>query len=111
MEQHARRFSGSDRDPDIETSDLGLLGDEAFRTVDGAQSDEPVDPAFQAVIEAGGGVSEGFEQAEAELVDNATNDDPASLRRVLDDAWEPEAEKDRGVYGEADAERSSERTD
>jgi len=111
MEQRPRGFSGSDRDPDIETSDPGLLGDEAFRTVDGAQSDEPVDPAFQAVIEAGGGVSEGFEQAEAQLVDNATDDDPASLRRVLDDAWEPEAEKDGGVYGEADAERSSERTD
>ena len=41
MEQHPRRFSGSDRDPDIETSDLGLLGDEAFRTVDGAQSESP----------------------------------------------------------------------
>lgn len=111
MEQRPRGFPGSDRDPDIETSDLGLLGDEAFRTVDGAQSAEPVDPAFQAVIEAGGGVSEGFEQAEAQLVDNATDDDPASLRRVLDDAWEPESEKDRGVYGEGDAERSSERTD
>jgi hypothetical protein len=30
---------------------------------------------------------------------------------VLDDAWEPEREKDRGVYGEGDAERSSERSD
>ena len=108
MEQRPRGLSGSDRDPDVETSDIGLLGAVAFRTVDGAQSDEPVDPAFQAVIEAGGGVSEGFEQAEAELVDNATDDDPASLRRVLDDAWEAEREQDRGVYGEGDEERSSE---
>ncbi len=111
MEERPGGFSGSDRDPDIETSDIGSLDDEAFRTVDGAQSDEPEDPAFQAVIEAGGGVSEGFEQAEAELVDNATDDDLASLKKVLGDAGEPEEEEDRGVYGEADEEHTSESED
>jgi hypothetical protein len=107
----AELFSGADRDPDVETSDIGSLEDEAFRTVDGAQSDEPEDPAFQAVIEAGGGVSEGFEQAEAQLVDNATDDDLASLKRVLGDAGQPEEDEDQGVYGEADEERSSESAD
>ena len=111
MEGRPRGFSGADRDPDIETSDIGELEDEAFRTVDGAQSDEPADPAFQAVIEAGGGVSEGFEQAEAELVNNATGDDLASLKRVLRDAGEPEKDEDRGVYGEADEEHTSEGED
>ena len=111
MEGRPKGFSGADREPDVETSDIGSLEDEAFRTVDGAQSDEPEDPAFQAVIEAGGGVSEGFEQAEAELVDNATDDDLASLKRVLGDAGEPEEDEDRGVYGEADEERSSESED
>ena len=60
---------------DIEAEDLleepGLevreIDDDEFRTPDGAYSDEPYDPAFQAVIEAGGGVAEGFEQSEAEL--------------------------------------------
>jgi hypothetical protein len=111
MEGRPRGFSREDRDPDIETSDIGELEDEAFRTVDGAQSDEPADPAFQAVIEAGGGVSEGFEQAEAELVDNAADDDPASLDRILDDAGEPEEDEDLAVYGEADEEHTSERDD
>lgn len=111
MEGRPRGFSDADRDPDVETSDIGELEDEAFRTVDGAQSDEPEDPAFQAVIEAGGGVSEGFEQAEAQLVDNASDDDLASLRRVLGDAGEPEEDEDQGVYGEADEVRSSEDED
>jgi hypothetical protein len=111
MEERPKGFSGADRDPDVETSDIGSLDDKAFRTVDGAQSDEPEDPAFQAVIEAGGGVSEGFEQAEAELVDNATDDDLASLKRVMRDAGEPEEDEDQGVYGEADEEHTSERAD
>jgi hypothetical protein len=37
-------------------------------TVDG--DDNATDPAFQAVEEAGGGVSEGFEIAEGQLIDN-----------------------------------------
>ena len=60
------------------------------------------DPAMRPVYEAGGGEAEGFEQAEEELIRNATHDDgrgdPAR------DAFRPEAEADAGnaVYGEAD---------
>lgn len=97
-----------DVDDDLETTSLDALQDEEFRTVDGAYSDEPSDPAFQAVIEAGGGVSEGFEQAEAELVDHALDGELGGTKRILRDAREAEAETDRAVYGEADEERVSE---
>jgi hypothetical protein len=84
------------------------LDDEAFRTVDGAYSDEPLDPAMIPVIEAGGGVAEGFEQSEALLVDNASEGDDDGTSRILADEFDEEAEPDRAVYGEADRERSSE---
>jgi hypothetical protein len=51
------------------------------------------------VEEAGGGVSEGFEQAEAELERAASHEDPAPSPE--DDAFPPEAESD-AEYGEAD---------
>jgi hypothetical protein len=76
--------------------------------VDGAQSDEPVPPEMIPVIEAGGGVAEGFEQSEAELVDNASDPPPDAMDRLLEDAPEAEAEPDRATYGEADHEDSSE---
>ena len=107
-----------DDDPyrDIDPEDLleepGLevreIDDEAFRTADGAYSDEPYDPAMAPVIEAGGGVAEGFEQAEAQLVDHASHGDDEGTDRILDDAFSEEAEPDRGVYGEADEEDVSE---
>jgi hypothetical protein len=84
------------------------LDDDAFRTVDGASSDEPYDPAMAPVIEAGGGVSEGFEQSEAQLVDNASDGPLDGTERILDDAFTAEAEEDEAVYGEADEEDSSE---
>lgn len=88
--------------------ELGLetreLDDDFLRTVDGAQSDEPLDPAMIPVIEAGGGVSEGFEQSEAMLVDNASDGPLDGTDRIMRDAFGIEAEDDRGVYGEADEE-------
>lgn len=80
------------------------LDDDFLRTVDGAQSDEPLDPAMIPVIESGGGVAEGFEQAEAQLVDNASHGPIDGTDRILRDAFGTEAEYDRGVYGEADEE-------
>jgi len=87
------------------------LDPEGFRTVDGAYSDEPSDPAMIAVIEAGGGVAEGFEQSEALLVDHAVEGDLDGTSRLLDDAFPEERESDSAVYGEADQERSSERAE
>jgi hypothetical protein len=61
------------------------LDDEAFRTV-----------------------AEGFEQSEAQLVDNASEGYDDGTDRILRDEFDAEAEPDRAVYGEADRERSSE---
>jgi hypothetical protein len=77
-------------------------------TVDDAYSDEASDPAMAPVIEAGGGVAEGFEQSEALLIDHATSEWDGT-NRILRDAGEAEDEPDKGVYGEADEEHSSER--
>ena len=76
------------------------------QNVEGASSDEAADPAFEAVIEAGGGVAEGYEQSEAALVDHATTHDEDATERVLEDAPPPE-EPHQGEYGEADHVRNA----
>ena len=74
------------------------------RSEDGAGSDEIVPPEMIPVIEAGGGVSEGFELSEAELIENAEDGPLDGTDRILEDAPDTEAEEDRAVYGEADHE-------
>jgi hypothetical protein len=66
------------------------------------------DPAMDPVYQAGGGEQEGFEEAEAELVENATHGDGYADPRS--DAFTPEAESDLSgaVYSEADSLPSSE---
>lgn len=99
-------------DPEDLVEEPGLeareFDDDAFRTVDGAQSDEPSDPAMAPVIEGGGGVAEGFEQSEAALVDHASEGPDDGTDRIVDDAFDAEAEEDRAVYGEPDEEDVSE---
>ncbi len=59
------------------------------------------DPAFEAVEEAGGGESEGFEQAEADLIENAEQGERYESAASGEAA--SEAEEDPGaVFGEAD---------
>jgi hypothetical protein len=82
---------------------------------DGAYGDEgPVDPAMAPVIEAGGGVAEGFEQSEEDLVLHAT-DPYGSTRDILFDAIDEDVEDeddyDEDNFGEADEARSSEADD
>lgn len=57
----------------------------------------------RAVEEAGGGVSEGFEQSEAALIDHASHGDQHGTTCIIHDArYEPE---DAGsTYGEPDTE-------
>lgn len=65
--------------------------------------DEKNDPAMQPVEEAGGGVSEGFEQAEDELIENASHGDGAgNPERDAIDNEDAEAERSTAEYGEAD---------
>ena len=67
--------------------------------------DRENDPAFKAVDEAGGGESEGFELAEADLVEQAENFDEGRAPRF--DAF-PSEDEPGVVDGEADHERTSE---
>jgi hypothetical protein len=63
------------------------------------------DEAFEAVAEAGGGESEGFELAEEQLIDNASHG--GGRADPIGDAFTPEVEADErtAVDGEADEER------
>ena len=76
--------------------------------------DRPADPRLsmalrrqeerRAVDEAGGGVSEGFELTEQELIDHASHGDMHSTAPIFRDEI-VEAERSDAVYGEADEER------
>ena len=81
----------------------------AAARIGGTAGDEnDFDPAMRPVYEAGGGVAEGFEQAEADLVDNAQHGDGHG--NPESDAFRPEAESDLAsvAYGEADEEKVTE---
>jgi hypothetical protein len=59
----------------------------------------------EAVEEAGGGESEGFEQAEQELIEHASHGDGHAPAKISQDAFrEGEEEASRSEYGEADEE-------
>jgi hypothetical protein len=67
--------------------------------------DEKNDPAMQPVNESGGGVAEGFEQAEEQLIENASHGDGTGDPEA--DAIDNEhvdAERSTAEYGEADEE-------
>ena len=64
----------------------------------------------QPVEEAGGGVSEGFEQAEEELIENASHGDGTGDPAAdAIDSENVEAEESTIEYGEADAETTEDR--
>jgi hypothetical protein len=70
-----------------------------------------VDPAQAPLIEAGEGVSEGFELAEHDLEEHASHSDQHAARRVLEDAYlvdEPDDPRE-AEDGEADEESSPDR--
>jgi hypothetical protein len=70
------------------------------------------DPAFQAVEEAGGGVSEGFEQAEADLIDRTEDPNKIGAHPHRHERYEDKDALNESVEsGEADHEHSSQRDD
>lgn len=74
--------------------------------IGGRAGDEDLEPSQRPVIEGGGGVAEGFEQAEEDLIEAASHGD--RTRDPMDDAYSS-AEPDRGgVYGEGDEIESTE---
>ena len=88
--------------------DDGLTDRDIERIIREAGDDEILPPEMVPVMEAGGGVAEGFEQAESLLVEHVIDAPPDATDRILEDALSAEAEPDRAVYGEADEEKSSE---
>lgn len=62
--------------------------------------------AQRPLEEAGEGVSEGFELAEADLIEHASHGDSGPDPRNM--AGKPEAERSNAEYGDADHEKSSE---
>jgi hypothetical protein len=60
----------------------------------------------RAVEEAGGGVSEGFELAEQDLIENSSHGNQHATSRITQDAG-PQEESDTSPYGEADQEHQT----
>ena len=58
----------------------------------------------RAVEEAGGGESEGFELAEAELIEHASHGDEHTPSKIMQDAVGPDEEAVDSLSGEGDAE-------
>jgi hypothetical protein len=99
-------------DPPYEQEEADLAAQEAAM-IGGRAGDEGLPPAERAVREAGGGEAEGFEEAEAELIEHASHGDMQSAHAILHHQGEPEENDrvERGEYGEADREYSSELDD
>lgn len=70
--------------------------------IGGLAPDPDVDPEMRPVYEGGGGEAEGFEQAEEQLIRQASHDEAEG--EPLTDAFTGEVESDRSTaeYGEAD---------
>lgn len=90
---------------------VGASSDDDRLSTDGVYDEEQLaDPAYQAVIEGGGGVSEGFELSEAALVANAT-DSEGSTRDITFDAIDEADGDDPEKFGEGDDVRESSEDD
>jgi hypothetical protein len=87
-----------ERDP-IAEEEAEAAASEAAEIGGLAPGDPVVDPAERPLVEAGEGESEGFELAEAELIDNAEHGDQKGFPNR--DAGQPE-EPTEAAFGEAD---------
>jgi len=103
-DQARRRFSPTEAK---QTAAAGT----AAAAIGGPSPDADLDPSQRPLVEAGEGVSEGFELAEEELIEAASHGDSGA--DPLADAFTPEDHRTQrgGEYGEADHEDSSEMPD
>ena len=69
----------------------------------------PVSESERPLTEAGEGESEGFEQAERELIEHASHGDEHAARRAIEDASDEPDDDLEAEAGEPDHESSSER--
>lgn len=109
IEEHDVVDTGADRSSGAHTDDIveresRVAAEEAGAIGGDPGDDYGVSEEERAVAEGGGGVAEGFEEAERELIENASHDatapDPSEL------AGEPEEQRAQAEYGEADHERA-----
>ena len=91
---------GSAVDPDVAEQERAAAAEAA--RIGGVVPPVSDDPAMEPLYEAGEGEEEGWELAEAELIENAAHGDGHG--DPLLDAFSPEPEVDRAtvVYGESD---------
>lgn len=112
MHQEGTEEYGGDQDAEGTASDDELVreetdsAEEEAASIGGRSGMEGMDEAERSAAEHGGGESEGFEEAEELLEEQAAHGEPAV--NPLADAPEAEAEEDPGVYGEADRVESTE---
>jgi hypothetical protein len=78
-----------DREAEAAAAEAAAIG--------GPDPDPGVDPARRPVEEGGGGEAEGFEQAEADLISQASHESAAS--EPAGDAFTPEEERDPSLGG------------
>jgi hypothetical protein len=64
----------SEQRDDLADEETAAAAEEAA-AIGGVAGDEDLDPAERPVIEAGGGVAEGNEQAEADLIEHASHEE------------------------------------
>jgi hypothetical protein len=88
-------------DDDLVAEETDAAASEAAK-IGGRVRHDSDDPAMDPVYQAGGGEQEGFEAAEADLIENATHGEGGG--DPLADRISPEVEADRSgaVYGEPD---------
>ncbi len=94
----------------FEQEESDAAATEAAR-IGGLVGEVGVDPAQRAVIEAGGGVSEGFEQAELALIDHASHGDQRAAHAILHDRGRPEEQSVMREDSDSDHAHSSELTE
>ena len=91
-------MSETERDP-IAEEEAEAASAEAARIGGPAPDDPAGDPAQRPVVEGGEGQAEGFELAEAELIENAAHGDQ---KRFPDGDAPPPEEPTEAAFGEAD---------
>jgi hypothetical protein len=105
-EQGAAPSETPRQDEDVVERETEAAAGEAAR-IGGTAGDEIEDEAARASLEHGGGVAEGFEEAESALVEQAEHGegrDPAADEYVVDE----EARRESAGHGEPDEIRSTE---
>jgi hypothetical protein len=89
------------QDPLVEEQEHAAAADAG--AIGGEPGTHVADPEMQAVEEGGGGVAEGFEQAEEDLIENATHGDGAGNPEAdAIDNENVEAQRSTAEYGEPD---------